>query len=73
MAAAVPAAWPKTAQVAMTRVLPKATWLALILRPAMKRLLTFLLYSERSGMLYTSFGCTDVFGGRSGRSNPPGG
>ena len=39
-AAAVPTAWPMTAQVAMTRVELKATWLQLALRPAMKRLPT---------------------------------
>ena len=50
-AAAVPAAWPITAQVAMTRVLVNATWLALMLRPAMNRFSTFLLYKQRSGML----------------------
>ena len=37
-AAAVPMAWPPTAQVAMTRVLAKATWVALMLRPAKNRL-----------------------------------
>ena len=37
-AAAVPTAWPPTAQVAMTRVLAKAMWVALMLRPAKKRL-----------------------------------
>ena len=37
-AAAVPAAWPITAQVAMTRVEVKATWLQLAFRPAIIRL-----------------------------------
>ena len=36
--AAVPTAWPITAQVAITRVDVKAAWLALMLRPAMNRL-----------------------------------
>ena len=41
---------PSTAQVAITRVDVNATWLALMLRPAINRLATFLLYSDRSGM-----------------------
>ncbi len=40
-AAAFPAAWPSTAQVAITRVLPKATCVALMLRPATSRFVTF--------------------------------
>lgn len=40
-AAAVPAAWPIVAQVAMTRVEPKATWLAEMLRPANSRFSVF--------------------------------
>ena len=50
-AAAVPAACPTTAQVAMTRVEVKATCEQLMLRPAIMRLWMFRLYSERSGML----------------------
>ena len=50
-AAAVPAAWPITAQVPMTRVDVNATCEQLALRPAMNRLETSLLYSDRRGML----------------------
>ena len=49
--AAVPTAWPITPHVAITRVLPNATWVALMFRPANKRLPMFREYSERSGML----------------------
>ncbi len=35
----MPTAWAELAQVAMTRVVPKATWETLMIRPARKRLL----------------------------------
>ena len=40
MAAAVPAACPITLHVPMTRVVPNATWLTLMFRPASSRLPT---------------------------------
>ncbi|MNW63302.1 hypothetical protein D3C74_415010 [compost metagenome] len=49
-AAPVPAASPMTAQVAITRVVPKATWEALISRPAISIFRTFAEYRERKGM-----------------------
>ncbi|MNC49767.1 hypothetical protein D3C75_989660 [compost metagenome] len=49
-AAPVPAASPMTAQVAITRVVPKATWEALISRPAISIFRTLAEYRERKGM-----------------------
>lgn len=48
-AAPAPAASPVTAQVAITRVVPKATWLAEMSRPAISRFRVFREYSERKG------------------------
>ncbi|MNL54594.1 hypothetical protein D3C87_1779360 [compost metagenome] len=39
-------------QVAITRVDPKATWVALMLRPAISRLGTLREYRLRKGILY---------------------
>lgn len=50
--AAVPTACPIQPQVAITLVDPKATWVALILRPANKRLGIFREYKLRKGILY---------------------
>ena len=50
IAAAVPTACPKTAQVPITRVEDMAAWVALMLRPAKNKLLIFLLYKQRYGM-----------------------
>ena len=51
-AAPVPAAWPITAQVAITRVEDRAMWVALMLRPANSRLGTLSEYRERKGIWY---------------------
>ena len=48
-AAPIPAASPSTAQVAITRVEPKATWLAEMFRPAIHMFVTFFENSTRSG------------------------
>ena len=64
-AAAVPAACPTTAQVAITRVDVNATCEQLILRPAIIRFLMFLLYSARYGRLYGSEILIELNGGLS--------
>jgi hypothetical protein len=49
-AAAVPAASPPTAHVAITRVVPNATCDAEIVRPAIHMFVTLREYRQRSGM-----------------------
>ena len=50
MAAALPTACPKMAQVAITRVELKAAWVTLMFLPAKKRFSMFLEYRQRYGI-----------------------